>query len=92
MPIRWARPALRALAEHITYVAADDPDAAQRVRDAIVQAVELLATFPDRGRPGRRAGTRELVITGYPYIVVYRVGQSHITVLRVWHGRQNWQQ
>jgi len=32
----------------------------------------LLADHPAMGRPGRIAGTRELVIVRYPYIVAYR--------------------
>lgn len=92
MRIRWTRPALRHLAAHIAYIAADNPDAAERVRDAIVSAVERLADHPHGGRIGRRAGTRELVITNFPaYIVVFRVTETEVRILRVWHGRQNWQ-
>ena len=92
MRIRWANPARRHLAAHVTYIAADEPDAAERVRNAIVAAVERLADYPYRGRPGRRAGTRELVIAEFPvYIVVYRATETEIRILRVWHGRRHWQ-
>lgn len=90
MRIRWTNPARRALAEHIAFIAQDSPDAAERVRDAIISTVESLTDTPHRGRPGHRAGTRELVITRFPaYIVVYRVTETEIRILRVWHGRQN---
>lgn len=90
MRIRWTNPARRTLAEHITFIAQDNPDAAERVRDAIIAAVESLADTPHRGRPGQRAGTRELVITKFPsYLVVYRVAESEIHIIRVWHGRQS---
>jgi toxin ParE1/3/4 len=42
------------------------------------------------GRPGRVSGTRELVVTGTPYIVVYRIAQSYVIILRVLHGAQRW--
>ena len=91
MRIRWANPARRALAAHVAYIAADNPDAAERVRNAIVSTVERLADQPHLGRIGRRAGTRELVIASFPaYIVVYRVTETDIRITRVWHGRQNW--
>jgi plasmid stabilization system protein ParE len=61
------------------------------VRAAIRAAVEALADQPHRGRPGELADTRELVIAQFPaYIVVYRVTQTEVRILRVWHGRQDW--
>jgi toxin ParE1/3/4 len=90
MRIRWTNPARRTLAEHIAYIAQDNPDAAERVRNAIVEAVERLADYPHRGRQGQRAGTRELVIADFPaYIVVYRVTETEVRIIRVWHGRQS---
>jgi addiction module RelE/StbE family toxin len=90
MRIRWTTPARRALVRQISYIARDNPDAAVRVRDAIVEAVERLADQPYRGRPGHRAGTRELVIAAFPaYIVTYRVTDTEIRVIQVWHGRQD---
>lgn len=90
MRIRWTTPALTALGRQIAYIARDNPDAAERVRDAIVAAVERLSDQPHRGRPGERAGTRELVIAEFPnYLVVYQVTDTEIRILRVWHGRQD---
>jgi toxin ParE1/3/4 len=45
--------------------------------------------FPYRGRPGRQAGTRELVVMP-PYLIVYRVsGTEAVMILRVWHAAQD---
>jgi toxin ParE1/3/4 len=41
------------------------------------------------GRPGRVQGTRERVITGTPYLVVYRV-RHEVEILRVLHGAMRW--
>lgn len=57
---------------------------------AIREAVERLADFPQRGRPGRLEGTRELVIVGTPYLAVYRTGETSVRILRVLHGAQDW--
>jgi len=93
MRIRWTVQALRNLGRQIAFIARDNPDAAVRVRQAIVEAVERLAEQPYRGRPGPRAGTRELVIAAFPtYIVVYRVTETEIRIIQVWHGRQDRQQ
>jgi addiction module RelE/StbE family toxin len=63
---------------------------ARRIGAHIVQAVNALAEMPNRGRPGRWSGTRELVITGMPYIAPYRVRGDTIEILHVFHGAQQW--
>jgi plasmid stabilization system protein ParE len=58
----------------------------ERIRDA----VSRLARFPASGRPGRVAGTRELVIAGTPYIVPYRVTGDAVQIITILHGAQRW--
>lgn len=58
--------------------------------DAIETAVRHLANFPEIGPPGRIRGTRELVVTGTPYVVVYRIEATAVVILRVLHGAQDW--
>jgi len=36
------------------------------------------------------AGTRELVFPGLPYIVVYRIQDQDLEILRIYHGAQDW--
>ena len=66
------------------------PAAEARVGTAIREASELLRFFPHAGRPGRSAGTREWVVHGLPYIIVYEVDPKNeeIIVLSVFHGAQ----
>jgi toxin ParE1/3/4 len=85
MRVRWLRTALRNLDEEAADVAADDPAAARRVVERVLNAVEDLATHPDLGRPGRVPGTRELVVPRARYIVPYRVRGETVEVLRVFH-------
>jgi toxin ParE1/3/4 len=42
------------------------------------------------GRPGRVISTRELVVSGTPYIVAYRVREGVVEILAVIHGAQQW--
>ncbi len=71
-------------------IAADNADAAEKQIARIVNAIEKLASFPELGRPGRRAGTRELMVGRTPYIVPYRQRGEIIEILAVQHGRQRW--
>ena len=49
-----------------------------------------LRAFPYSGRKGRIDGTRELVFPGLPYIVVYRIEDQVVDVLRIYHGALDW--
>ena len=88
--IVWTRRALARLDQIGAYIAADNPDAAARVVAQIVASVNGLAEFPASGRPGRIKTTRELVISGLPYIVPYRVTVVTVEILTVMHSAQQW--
>ena len=90
MRLVWTEPALLDLAAARAYIGRDDPAAAQRQMERVISAVARLARFPELGRPGRHAGTRELVIARTPFIVPYRLGADSIDVLRVLHSRRRW--
>jgi len=88
--VKWLRRALKNLDEEAEYIAAEDPEAAARIVERIVGAVNRLATHPHSGRPGRVPGTRELVISGTPYLVPYRVHGRTVEIFRVFHGARKW--
>jgi addiction module RelE/StbE family toxin len=71
-------------------IAAENPTAASRMIERIRAAVTRLAASPALGRPGRIAGTRELVIPGTPYIVPYRVKADLVQIITILHGAQRW--
>jgi toxin ParE1/3/4 len=88
--IQWSKNAAAQLQSAHEYVAEDNRGAAQQQSLAVVRAVEQLAQFPEMGRPGRVAGTRELVIQGTPLLVAYTVRRDRISVLAVLHGARRW--
>ena len=90
MKLRWTAPALRDLEEIGDYIARGNPSAADRIVTAVLSQAELLVTNPHIGRPGRVAETRELLITGTPYIAPYRVRGGEVQILAVLHGARRW--
>jgi toxin ParE1/3/4 len=70
--------------------ARDNPRAAARVHAAIRAAVERLAAHPNLGRTGRVEGTRELMVTGAPYIIAYRLAGDQIRILSILHASRQW--
>ncbi|HJQ56445.1 MAG TPA: type II toxin-antitoxin system RelE/ParE family toxin [Vineibacter sp.] len=90
MRLDWLPAAERNVEDQVAYIAARNPKAALAMGDKIEAAVARLADHPHMGRPGRLRGTRELVVTGTPYVVVYRVEPAAVVILRVLHGAQRW--
>lgn len=97
MTIRWTLPANDDFLGIVSWIAAESPAAASRVGRTILAAVEGLEIFPLRARPGRSPDTRELVISGLPYLVVYSVEPAApapeaytVVILRVLHGAMLW--
>jgi addiction module RelE/StbE family toxin len=84
--INWLRAARANLIAVSEYISQDNPDAASSTVAAIVSAVESLEHFPFLGRPGRISGTRELVVSGTPYRVPYRVRGDIVQLIRVFHA------
>ena len=84
-----ARARSQLLAIH-EYIAERNLAAAERVGDAISEAVEVLRYFPHSGRRGRVEGTREWVVRRYPYILVYDIDdvEEGVTILGVFHSAQ----
>lgn len=74
--------------------ASDLEHACRTTRSGLVRALcgapAMLLTFPNRGRLGKKEGTRELVMSHLPYIVVYTVRGDAVYVVRILHGGQQW--
>jgi toxin ParE1/3/4 len=86
----WSPRAIAHLTHLRSYIAHDHPSAANRIAAVLLEAVERLAELPNLGRPGRVAGTRELVVPGTPYVIPYRLRGDRLEVIAVFHGRQKW--
>jgi len=70
----------------VRHVARDNPSAALRLGNKLIDRVSILSQFPWLGRPHPpRPGIRRIV--AQPYIIFYRVNepQGSIEILRYWH-------
>lgn len=90
MRVRWLPVAAESRRGQIADLAQRDPRAALDAGDRIRAAVRLLGQYPAVGRSGRRDGTRELVVSGARFLLVYRVEADVVTILRLFHGAQDW--
>ena len=70
-------------------VASDSPVAALMLDELLEQQAGRLVDHPGLGRPGRVAGTRELV--AHPnYLLIYDVTNDLVRMLRVLHAARQW--
>lgn len=85
--IFFTQKALTDLAALIGYIAEDDPEAASRFGNALLDHVDLLGRFPRMGSTiGHRSGVRKLVHS--PVVVYYQIqeGRRAIEILQFRHG------
>lgn len=92
LAIRWTKIALADLENVSDFLISEDkPSTAKLVIQKILNGIEQTRVFPESGRKGRVDSTRELVIPGTPFIVVYRPNKGAIEVLTILHQARKWQ-
>ena len=90
MKIIWSPQAKEDLFSLFSYVAADNPSSARKLRDTIFSKIEILVETPSIGRPGRVPETKELIIDNTPYIIPYRCVHDRLEIIRVYHSSRKW--
>ncbi len=79
--------AVAELESAVRFIANDNPEAAMRVGNALIDRVSILESFPLIGSPyPKRPGVRKLV--SRLYIIFYRprLEENYVDILRYWHG------
>jgi plasmid stabilization system protein ParE len=66
MELRWTQEAAADLERIADYLFEHAPERAERLVRGLYDAPARLLTFPNRGRPGKKEGTRELVMSPLP--------------------------
>ena len=82
----WTQSAIRDLSNAKKYIDRDNPLGAREIALKILDATERIIL----GRAGKVSGTRELIVSGSQYLIVYRMKKNAVHFLRVLHGRQKW--
>ena len=85
----WSDEAIADLHEICSYIARDNPEAALRMGNGILDHVWILARFPFIGPTyprGARGPLREIVFRSYR--IFYDVSEEtpRVDILHVWHG------
>jgi plasmid stabilization system protein ParE len=74
------------------FLADKNSAATQRALAGLVDAIDSLAVFPERGRACDAFGLRELIVpfgrSAYVVRFAHDPQQREIIIVRVWHGRE----
>ncbi len=89
MELFWTPEATQDRDEIYDYIEAQNPAAALALDELFAENAGRLVDHPGLGRPGRVAGTRELV-AHQNYVLVYDVTGDLVRVLRVLHAARQW--
>lgn len=87
-PLDWAPHARAAYRETIARIAADDPTAADLVRERVDRALKNIAAYPGLGTPGHRRSERRFVVPKTGHVFHYRVSHGAIRIVLWYRARQ----
>ena len=85
LAILEARGALKTLSDTLTYYDTQQSGLSARFLRSYDDQIDRLRDMPQIGRAGRVFGTRELIMQDFPFLIVYRVRQEYVQILRLIH-------
>jgi addiction module RelE/StbE family toxin len=71
------------------YISEDDEDAAEKMDSLFTRKAESLLSFPEMGKPGRVAGTREFIAHKH-YLLIYQVYGDIVEITAILHTSRQW--
>lgn len=89
--IVWLDSALADMESIGSYIAQENPAAAEAIILRIVGAISVLSWHPKLGAALPDGTTRKLTISGTPYVAFYRLS-SRIEILAIFHTSRRWPQ
>ena len=74
------------------FLADKNPAATQRAIAGLVEAINSLTAFPDRGRESGVPGLRDLIVpfgrSAYVVRFEHDPQRQEVVIVRIWHGRE----
>lgn len=87
----WTDGALADLGIILRYIARDNPDAALRLGQNILELTKLLSAFPKMGRVYPKSQRKSRCIPHKSYLIIYHVDEERrmIEIVRILHGARD---
>ena len=91
MQILLTRTANRDIKSIYDYIVKQNSKAvAKNVLASIEKMIEYLADYPQIGREGYVKNTREMVVPGLPFVIVYKIYSKQIIIVAIMHTSKKW--
>ena len=91
--LKWLPEAIEDVERLYTFLKEKDIEAVKRAVDRIIEGADLLKTSPRLGRPMVDGTERREVFVAFgagAYVLTYMLESDDIvTIIRVWHSREN---
>lgn len=88
--VKWTKQALNDLESAREFVTSEHPQNLELTIENIQSSIGQIKIFPEIGRVGRVKGTRELVFSQMPFILIYRKMKSSIEIISLLHQSRKW--
>ena len=90
MKIDYSPESIEDLIRLRAFIETENPLAARRIANTILEGVDKLKIFPTMGLPVHLAPDPELIRDLYigQYIIRYLVSEKRVYILRIWHGKE----
>lgn len=86
MEIIWTKKSQQALNVIYEYISAENEILAKEITACIINTVKIkIYNYKHIGKAGRILGTREFVLSQYPYIIIYAVKNNSLYVVNILH-------
>jgi toxin ParE1/3/4 len=89
-PIIWSFSAQRDLATIDLHYLSVNPDYADRIGRAALNAATFLATNPMAGPAVEGTDVRKWIVRVTPYLIFYRLDGKRLRIVRIRHMAQDW--
>lgn len=90
LSVKWTRQALEDLEAAREFIISTCPQFLESTIESIQLSINQIKLFPETGKIGRVKGTRELVFSQIPFILIYRKKKSLIEVIALLHQSRKW--
>lgn len=90
IPTEWSEASRRDRLIYLDWYAEYSTASAERMARKLLSQTRLLSRFPRLGHLTSSAETYHLPIAGTPLLIVYRIEQDRILILRILHSAQDW--
>jgi toxin ParE1/3/4 len=87
--LRYASPASRDISDILSYIARDNPAAADKLADRMEVECQRIAANPERGTHHDELPAHLFVYHVASYLIIYRREDFGVMILRVVHGARD---